>query len=243
MNRKRHGELRFLHGEKKSGFKGKKPIVEKSAGTGHSRDDLLALLSREVYEYPFSVRAANAMQNLNIVRVADLALITRKTILKQKNCGEKTVQEMQGFMEGLGLSIGMELDEVTARRFRKLAEDERKAREKPMTEEERKRSEESQWFMGFAMELVARTERLPIIAREIESLEQMDDIVRRKAIPIRDVYEMVLNKEPVTDEGSERRKSEARSALDSLAKTKNVSPQTIKSLREFIDSITPLEEL
>jgi DNA-directed RNA polymerase subunit alpha len=53
----------------------------------------------------FSLRAANILDNVNINTVGELVTRTEKDLLKYRNCGKKTVKEIQSKLQELGLSL------------------------------------------------------------------------------------------------------------------------------------------
>jgi len=72
---------------------------------------LRKLLNMSVNEIELSVRAANCLNNANITTVGELALKTEQEMLKYRNFGKKSLNEIKQKLEQLGLSLGMKLDE------------------------------------------------------------------------------------------------------------------------------------
>lgn len=72
---------------------------------------LRKLLNMSVNEIELSVRAANCLNNANITTVGELALKTEQEMLKYRNFGKKSLNEIKAKLEQLGLSLGMKLDE------------------------------------------------------------------------------------------------------------------------------------
>ena len=68
------------------------------------------LLAMSVNEIELSVRAANCLNNANITTVGQLALKTEQEMLKYRNFGKKSLNEIKEKLTGLGLSLGMNLD-------------------------------------------------------------------------------------------------------------------------------------
>ncbi len=72
---------------------------------------LRKLLNMSVNEIELSVRAANCLNNANITTVGELALKSEQEMLKYRNFGKKSLNEIKQKLEQLGLSLGMKLDE------------------------------------------------------------------------------------------------------------------------------------
>ncbi len=71
---------------------------------------LKKLLNMSVNEIELSVRAANCLNNANITTVGQLALKTESEMLKYRNFGKKSLNEIKEKLATLGLSLGMTLD-------------------------------------------------------------------------------------------------------------------------------------
>ena len=72
---------------------------------------LRKLLNMSVNEIELSVRAANCLNNANITTVGELAMKSEQEMLKYRNFGKKSLNEIKAKLEQLGLSLGMKLDE------------------------------------------------------------------------------------------------------------------------------------
>lgn len=68
------------------------------------------LLNMSVNEIELSVRAANCLNNANITTVGQLALKTEGEMLKYRNFGKKSLNEIKDKLASLGLTLGMNLD-------------------------------------------------------------------------------------------------------------------------------------
>lgn len=73
-------------------------------------DDLLARLSRSVDELELSVRSYNCLKNANVRTIGELVQKTEADLLKVKNFGRKSLHEIQEILQGMGLKLGMQLD-------------------------------------------------------------------------------------------------------------------------------------
>ena len=70
-------------------------------------------LAKPVYELESSVRAANGLQNANIHYVYELVQRTEAELLKTKNFGRKSLIEIKTVLAEMGLTPGMEFDNIT----------------------------------------------------------------------------------------------------------------------------------
>jgi len=71
-------------------------------------------LFRSVNELELSVRAANCLKNANIKTIADLVQKTEMEMLKTKNFGKKSLNEIKEILAEMGLSLGTKLDALPA---------------------------------------------------------------------------------------------------------------------------------
>lgn len=67
-------------------------------------------LYRSVEELELSVRSANCLQNANIKYIYELVQKTEAEMLKTKNFGRKSLNEIKDILSEMGLSLGMKLD-------------------------------------------------------------------------------------------------------------------------------------
>jgi DNA-directed RNA polymerase subunit alpha len=75
-----------------------------------AREALRAKLNMSVNEIELSVRAANCLNNANIKTVGELAQKTEADMLKYRNFGKKSLNEIRTKLEELGLTLGMTFD-------------------------------------------------------------------------------------------------------------------------------------
>jgi DNA-directed RNA polymerase subunit alpha len=71
---------------------------------------LKKLLNMSVNEIELSVRAANCLNNANITTVGQLAMKTEAEMLKNRNFGKKSLNEIKDKLQQLGLSLGMKFE-------------------------------------------------------------------------------------------------------------------------------------
>ncbi len=60
-----------------------------------------------VNEIELSVRAANCLNNANITTVGQLAMKSEQEMLKYRNFGKKSLNEIKEKLAALGLTLGM----------------------------------------------------------------------------------------------------------------------------------------
>ena len=68
------------------------------------------LLNMSVNEIELSVRAANCLNNANITTVGQLAMKTEQEMLKYRNFGKKSLNEIKDKLVSLNLSLGMNFE-------------------------------------------------------------------------------------------------------------------------------------
>jgi len=72
---------------------------------------LKRLLNMSVNEIELSVRAANCLNNANITTVGQLAMKSEAEMLKYRNFGKKSLNEIKDKLTALGLALGMAFEE------------------------------------------------------------------------------------------------------------------------------------
>jgi len=73
-------------------------------------DQLSETLNRSVDELELSVRSYNCLKNANIQTIADLVQKTEAEMLRTKNFGRKSLNEIKEILASMGLSFGMKFD-------------------------------------------------------------------------------------------------------------------------------------
>jgi DNA-directed RNA polymerase subunit alpha len=68
-------------------------------------------LNRSVEELELSVRSYNCLKNANIQTIGELVQKTEAEMLKTKNFGRKSLNEIKEILGSMGLSLGMKIDE------------------------------------------------------------------------------------------------------------------------------------
>jgi len=84
-------------------------------------------LFRSVDELEFSVRSQNCLQNADIKYIGELVQKTEQEMLRTKNFGRKSLNEIKEILREMGLELGMKIDHFPSR---EELESRRRAREK-----------------------------------------------------------------------------------------------------------------
>ena len=87
---------------------------EESDETEENTSSVNRNLLRNVSELELSVRAANCLKNANIRTIGDLVQKTEMEMLKTKNFGRKSLNEIKEILTGMGLFLGTRLEEFSA---------------------------------------------------------------------------------------------------------------------------------
>ncbi len=75
------------------------------------KQKMLVYLSKSVEELELSVRSYNCLKNANIQTISELVQKNDSEMLKTRNFGRKSLNEIKEILENMGLSLGMKLDE------------------------------------------------------------------------------------------------------------------------------------
>jgi DNA-directed RNA polymerase subunit alpha len=82
------------------------------AGTDEERYRLKDVLARGVNELELSVRAVNCLETADIKTIGDLVRKSDAEMLKYRNFGRKSLNEIKEVLERMGLSLGMDVDSI-----------------------------------------------------------------------------------------------------------------------------------
>src|SRR5271154_3021025 len=74
-------------------------------------NQMTEVLNRSVEELELSVRSYNCLKNANIQTIGDLVQKSEGEMLKTKNFGRKSLNEIKEILHSMGLSLGMKVDE------------------------------------------------------------------------------------------------------------------------------------
>jgi len=97
---------------------------EPEAAGREAEDDGLEfnpLLLKKVDELELSVRSANCLKNDNIVYIGDLIQKTEAEMLRTPNFGRKSLNEIKEVLSGMGLHLGMDVEEWPPENIEDLA--------------------------------------------------------------------------------------------------------------------------
>lgn len=83
------------------------PVEESSDSKSPSLNENLF---RSVDDLELSVRSANCLKNANIRYIGELVVKTEAEMLKTKNFGRKSLNEIKEILSEMGLSLGMKID-------------------------------------------------------------------------------------------------------------------------------------
>lgn len=73
------------------------------------RDALMAKLALKINEIELSVRSTNCLSGANIDTIAELVIMPESEMLKFRNFGKKSLNEIKAKLEEMGLHLGMDL--------------------------------------------------------------------------------------------------------------------------------------
>lgn len=88
-----------------------KPQVDEESSAAPLNENLF----RSVDELEFSVRSQNCLQNADIKYIGELVQKSEQEMLKTKNFGHKSLNEIKEVLREMGLELGMKLDHFPSR--------------------------------------------------------------------------------------------------------------------------------
>ncbi len=86
--------------------------VDEEEEKDEQNEQILEFLDKSIEELELSVRAYNCLKNANIKTLAELCSKTDAEMLKTKNFGRKSLEEIKKVLSELGLGLGMDLEEI-----------------------------------------------------------------------------------------------------------------------------------
>ena len=86
--------------------------------TGEKQSSINENLFKAVDSLELSVRAANCLENADIKYIGELVTRSETDMLKTKNFGRKSLNEIKDILSEMGLSLGMKVDGFDAEKFR-----------------------------------------------------------------------------------------------------------------------------
>jgi DNA-directed RNA polymerase subunit alpha len=87
------------------------PVIE-TPEIGAEQQKLLENLNRSVDELELSVRSYNCLKNANIRTIGELVQKNESEMLKTRNFGRKSLNEIKEILSSMGLGLGMNLENV-----------------------------------------------------------------------------------------------------------------------------------
>ena len=94
------------------------PIDAQEIEVNEEQERLVELLSRQVEELELSVRSANCLKSGHIKSLYDLVTKSEQEMLKFRNFGRKSLNEIAEILEGMELTFGMSFEPEIADRIR-----------------------------------------------------------------------------------------------------------------------------
>lgn len=91
-------------------------VEEKEVVREEPKKKLNDHLFRRIDEIELSVRSANCLENADIKYIGELVQRSEAEMLRTKNFGRKSLNEIKEILTEMGLSLGMKLDEFPARK-------------------------------------------------------------------------------------------------------------------------------
>ena len=98
-------EVASLKKELASYSKERRIIAERNSAAYILEDKL----SRDIFDFPLSVRTINGLQRARVETVRDVVTRTQAELLKTKNFGRKSLNEVRSNLKKIGLDVGMSL--------------------------------------------------------------------------------------------------------------------------------------
>jgi len=89
--------------------------IQQDDSMSEEEERMRELLSESVEELELSVRSANCLKTANIKTIGDLVRKSESDMLKYKNFGRKSLNEIKEILGGMGLSFGTNVDSILAK--------------------------------------------------------------------------------------------------------------------------------
>jgi DNA-directed RNA polymerase subunit alpha len=83
------------------------------------KEKLKNMLSKSVEELELSVRSSNCLKNANIKSIADLVTKSEVDMLKYRNFGRKSLNEIKEVLNEMGMGLGMKIDKELIKEIKK----------------------------------------------------------------------------------------------------------------------------
>ena len=86
-------------------------VEPEQSGAMLTTEGVNGMLGKSVEELELSVRANNCLRNANITTIGELVQRTEAELMKTKNFGKKSLQEIKDELARIGLSLGMRIEQ------------------------------------------------------------------------------------------------------------------------------------
>jgi DNA-directed RNA polymerase subunit alpha len=83
------------------------------------KEKIKSLMSKSVDELELSVRSSNCLKNANIKTIVDLVTKSEVEMLKYRNFGRKSLNEIKEVLVEMGLGLGMKIDKEVLKEIKK----------------------------------------------------------------------------------------------------------------------------
>ena len=83
------------------------------------KEKLKNMLAKSVEELELSVRSSNCLKNANIKTIADLVTKSEVDMLKYRNFGRKSLNEIKEVLSEMGMGLGMKIDKDVLKEVKK----------------------------------------------------------------------------------------------------------------------------
>ena len=93
-------------------FEDEEEVVRLEKAPAQSSSPANSALLKPVSELELSVRSANCLQNANIKYIYELVSKTEGEMLRTKNFGRKSLNEIKEILSNMGLGLGMKVDSI-----------------------------------------------------------------------------------------------------------------------------------
>lgn len=91
-------------------------VAEEESRADEPKQKLNENLFRRIEEIDLSVRSANCLENADIKYIGELVQRTEPEMLRTKNFGRKSLNEIKDMLSEMGLGLGMKLDNFPGRK-------------------------------------------------------------------------------------------------------------------------------
>jgi len=122
----------------------KEGAVEETEIKEEDSEKMIEILSKPIEELELSVRSHNCLKNANILTIADLVQKSDVEMLKTRNFGRKSLNEIKEILHEMNLHLGMNLDNFPQFKKEALEEGEEEAKEESKAKKTTKKKKKSE---------------------------------------------------------------------------------------------------